>query len=141
MTRSILAISMLAMLGPPLASAEIFRCQSSGSAVSYQQMPCDEKALGGPSNIASEYPPVNARERERIFEQEAAMYKRLEAERDRLAQLAVVRAAAQPAPPPPADESAGTFYYPAYGPLSMRRFMVRGSRGGPTPTPHYPFPR
>jgi len=139
MTRSILAISMLALLGPSLASAEIFRCQTSGSAVSYQQMPCDDKALGGPANIASEYPPVNARERERIFEQEAAMYKRLEAERDRLAQLAVVRAAAQPAPQPPADESVGTVYYPVYGPLSMRRYLVRGSRGNPGG--HYPFPR
>jgi hypothetical protein len=139
MNRTTLAISLVALLIPSWASAEIFRCQASGGAVSYQQMPCDDKAVGGPANIASEYPPVNARERERVFEQEAAMYKRLEAERDRLAQLAAVRAAAQPAPQAPADESAGTVYYPAYGPLSMRRYLVRGSRG--TPGVHYPFPR
>ena len=112
MNKPVLALALAGALVPALAAAEIFRCQGPGSAVSYQQMPCEDSALGGPAGIASEYPAPNLRERERIFEQEAAMYKRLEAERDRLTHLAAVRAASAPAAAPEAP--AEPVYYPVY---------------------------
>src|SRR3954453_18005632 len=100
-----LVLAVIAALGlPGLASAEIFRCQARGASVSYQQMPCDGDMQGVVARIATDYPPVNTVERERLFEREAAMYQRLEAERDRLARIEAVRVSMprwEPAPPPP----------------------------------------
>jgi len=71
----------------------IIRCVAADGAVTYQQVACPEAAREQATNIPNEYPPVNTAERDRIFAREADMYRRLEAERDRLAQQALVRAA------------------------------------------------
>ena len=83
------------------AHAGIYRCQSPAG-TTYQQVPCGDEAVGGLAGIASEYPPVNTAERERLFAREAEMYKRLEALRDRQVQEAAIRAASAPAPQPEA---------------------------------------
>jgi hypothetical protein len=94
-----------ACLSPALASADIYRCQSP-SGTAYQQVPCGDEASGGLAGIASEYPPANLAERERLFQREEAMYKRLEAQRERLAQEAIARQVSAKASPQPADEAA-----------------------------------
>ena len=101
MKRFLLAVAVSGLALPAFAANDIFRCQTRQGGVSYQQGPCEDDSLGGPSGIAAEYPPVNTAERDRIFEREAAMYQRLEAQRERLSKEAMVRTAtAAPAPEP-----------------------------------------
>ena len=104
MKRVLAATLLLGIALPSPASAEIFRCRSPDGAVSYQQLPCEEGSVGGASPIATDYPPVNTAERDRLFEREAAMYKRLEARRDRELQEAAIRAASAPAAAPAPSE-------------------------------------
>ena len=92
------AIALVAIATTPALAGDIIRCVSSSGAVTYQQVPCPEAAREQATGIANDYPPVNLAERERIFAREAEMYRRLEAERERLsreASLREVRAEAQ----------------------------------------------
>jgi hypothetical protein len=66
---------------PAFAADDIYRCVGADGAVAYQQMPCE--AAGGVARVPTSFPPVNAAERDRLFEREAAMYQRLEAQRER----------------------------------------------------------
>ena len=76
------------------AAAEIYRCHTR-EGTTYQQLPCDDKAVGGVSGIPTEFPPANTEARERLFQREADLYKRLEAQRDRQVQEAALRAASE----------------------------------------------
>jgi hypothetical protein len=96
--RTAFALLASACFVPLLAGAEIYRCQSSNG-TAYQQLPCGEEAPGGLAGIASEYPPANLAERDRLFQREEAMYKRLEAQRERLSQESRVRSALVAAAP------------------------------------------
>ena len=78
---SIALLAALSFAAPVLAADDIFRCVGAGGAISYQQMPCE--AAGGVARVPTEFPPANSAERERIFQREADMYRRLEAQRDR----------------------------------------------------------
>ncbi|HUL56519.1 MAG TPA: hypothetical protein VLT60_05940 [Usitatibacter sp.] len=84
----------LALSLPALGANDIFRCSAKGGAVSYQQMPCDESTVGDRANVPTEFPPVNTAERERLLAKEEALYRRLEARRDREIQEMALRDAA-----------------------------------------------
>ncbi|HEY5676097.1 MAG TPA: DUF4124 domain-containing protein [Myxococcales bacterium] len=106
------------------AGAEIFRC-TAGGAVTYQELPCAASASEVKVALPQSFPEVNTVERERLLAKEAAMYARLEAERERLSRekIASVQAAAQVAAAKAQAEAAAAepVYYPAvlyrpYGP-------------------------
>jgi uncharacterized protein DUF4124 len=84
--------ALLLALPPCVAAGEIVRCVEAGQ-VTYQDAPCGVSSVGRPAGIASEYPPPNVAERNRLFEREAAMYRRLEARRDRELQEEALRTA------------------------------------------------
>jgi len=84
--------ALLLALPPCAGAAEIVRCVEAGQ-VTYQDAPCGGSSIGRPAGIANDYPPPNVQERNRLFEREAAMYRRLEARRDREVQEEAVRTA------------------------------------------------
>jgi hypothetical protein len=76
--------TLLALLAPAANGAqEIVRCKAAGGGVTYQQTPCPDRWEETRTGIASEYPAPNVVERDRLFEREAALLRRLEARRDR----------------------------------------------------------
>lgn len=75
------------------AGADIVRCVAPDGSVTYQQTACPESSRQQVAGIASEYPPVNLDERERVLAAEQQMYKRLEAQRDRDTRLVMAREA------------------------------------------------
>jgi hypothetical protein len=81
--RALLATIALAAVFPASAAGDILRCVSRSGAVTYQQTPCGESEVSQPARIATDYPEVNQAARDRLFEREAALYQRLEAQRDR----------------------------------------------------------
>lgn len=82
------AFVVLALAALP-AAAEIYRC-SDGGRVTYQEIPC-VTAAGELTAIPTSFPPPNAAERDRLFEREAALYRRLEARRERELKEAMLR--------------------------------------------------
>jgi hypothetical protein len=74
--RLLLAAVTLCLAVPAVAANEIYRCQAPGAAVSYQQQPCEDRALGEIAPIAALYPDHTA-ERDRLMAREAAMDARL----------------------------------------------------------------
>jgi len=77
---------------PAAASAsDIVRCIAAGGGITYQQAPCPEASSERFLAIATEYPAPNLAERDRLLQREAALYRRLEARREREAQEAVLR--------------------------------------------------
>jgi len=91
--KSLLAVSALLSLGALPAAADVYRC-SHAKGVTYQEIPCPDSSVGERANIPTIFPEPNVAERERLLEREAALYKRLEARRDREVQEAVLRDAA-----------------------------------------------
>ena len=83
----------LSFAGAHAWAGDIVRCVSASGTVTYQQVACPEAAREQVTGITNEYPPVNMAERERIFAREAEMYRRLEAERERLSREAAMREA------------------------------------------------
>jgi len=86
------------------ARAEIFRCTSPAGAVTYQQDPCDAMERGKKIDVPASYPTPDSAERERLLAREAALDRRLEAERDRWNREALAQAM-QPAPAPAPEAS------------------------------------
>ena len=74
-------------------AGDIVRCVAANGAVTYQMIACPESSREQVAGIASEYPPPNLAERERLFANEREMYKRLEAQRDRDTALEMARQA------------------------------------------------
>ena len=100
MYRTPLAILVLALaLAPFPTRADIFRCTSTGGAVTYQQDSCDAHANAKVIDVPDAYPAANSAERERLLAREAALDRRLEAARERWSREAIAQAM-QPAPPP-----------------------------------------
>ena len=86
------AVAVLAgTLFAPAASAAMFKCRGSDGALTYQQLPCTSGEEALPSGLSGEFPPPNVIERERLLLREAELYKRLEAERDRLSAETIAR--------------------------------------------------
>lgn len=78
---------------PAGAAAQIVRCVDAAGGVTYQQVACPESSTPERTAIPIEFPAPNTIERERLFEREAALYKRLEARRDRELQESQMREA------------------------------------------------
>lgn len=111
----VLATAALALAGAPAFGSEVFRCTVGGS-VTYQELPCVESAREEKLGLPSSFPEVNTARRDELLAREAALDKRLEAERERLSRekIASVQAAAQVAAAralaaPPVEP----VYYPA----------------------------
>jgi hypothetical protein len=107
------------------AAAAMYRCVTPGGGVSYQELPCAREDAGGPVNVPSEFPEINAEGRARLLQREADMYRRLEAERERLSREEMTRisaraqvAAAQASAPVAADPP--IYYAPAW-PMAFPR--------------------
>lgn len=75
------------------ASPDIIRCVGAGGGVTYQQVPCSEASRSEPVAIPTEFPAPNLAERDRLFEREAALDRRLEARRERESREAMIREA------------------------------------------------
>jgi hypothetical protein len=80
-----------------VAHAEVFRCTSAAGAVTYQEVPCAAGQAVRIVDLPERYPAANLAERERLFQREAALDRRLEAERERRNREAIARTS-QPAP-------------------------------------------
>ena len=82
--QTILATGLLPLaLGPLASHAGIYRCTEPGAAVSYQEMPCNDPSRASTLDVPAEYPAVDTQKRELLLQQEAALYQRLEARRER----------------------------------------------------------
>jgi hypothetical protein len=91
-TRLLVSALVLAAAALP-AAADIYRCAAAGS-VTYQELPCPDKAIEERANVPTNFPEPNVEERNRLMQREADLYKRLEARRDREVQELVLRDAA-----------------------------------------------
>ncbi len=105
----------------PAAFGEVYKCRGADGSLSYQQAPCSPSEQSLASGIASEYPPPNAIERERLLLREAELYRRLEAQRERLSAEAIARIN-RPEPVLIAAEPAYAVAWPGrFGPRPYRR--------------------
>ena len=66
-----------------VAAQDIVRCKDVLGAVTYQPAPCPDRTEESRPQIPASYPEPNKAESQRIFERVGALYKRLEARRDR----------------------------------------------------------
>ncbi len=126
-TREWVVAATVAAMMAPAASAAVFKCRGADGALTYQQLPCDSNGETLASDIASEYPAPNVLERERVLLREAEMYKRLEAQRERLSAEAIARIS-RPEPVVVATEPAAySVAWPArYGHRGQRRAPMHG---------------
>ena len=113
-TREILLLAAACALVAPAASAAVFKCRDTGGALTYQELPCDHSEQSLKSDIASEYPAPNIIERERLLLREQELYKRLEAQRDRLTAEAVARITRPEPAPIVVNEPVGTVLWPGW---------------------------
>jgi hypothetical protein len=111
--REMMLAGAISALLVPAASAAVFKCRDTGGALTYQEIPCGGADQTLKSDIASDYPAPNVVERERLLLREQELYKRLEAQRDRLSAEAVARITRPDPEPVPVAES--SVYWPAYG--------------------------
>lgn len=65
------------------AAQDIVRCKDARGGLTYQPAPCPDRTEESRPGISNDYPAPNIVERDRLFEREAALDKRLEARRDR----------------------------------------------------------
>jgi hypothetical protein len=79
------------------AHAAIFRCTAPSGEVTYQQSPCAQSEATRVVDVPESYPAANPSERERLFAREAALDRRLEAQRERESRESMARAAAEAA--------------------------------------------
>ena len=79
------------------AHADVFRCTSPVGAVTYQEIPCAANQAARIVDVPETYPAANVAERDRLFQREAALDRRLEAERERLSRETIARIS-QPGP-------------------------------------------
>lgn len=93
--RIALACGLAAFAGA--AHADVFRCTSPAGAVTYQEVPCAADQAVKIVDVPERYPAANVAERDRLFQREAALDRRLEAERERESREAIARMS-RPAP-------------------------------------------
>jgi hypothetical protein len=109
--RIVLAWGLAAVAGT--AHADVFRCTSMAGAVTYQAMPCAADQAMRIVDVPESYPAANTAERDRIFQREAALDRRLEAERERQTRVTIARIS-QPAPVEgPAQEPQVVLFVPS----------------------------
>ncbi len=122
--------ALLALAVCPV-QAEIFRCTSPAGAVSYQQTECAASETARKIDVPSAYPAADPAERDRLFAREAALDRRLEAERDRWNREAIAHAM-QPAPAPQPEATDVPTIVWAAPPIAFHRhaFAHRGAVRG-----------
>ena len=134
-------IPLLLLAAAPVCASgsEVYRCAAGGS-VSYQEFPCTADAREVKIALPQSFPEVNAASRGELLAREAALDKRLEAERDRLSREEIARkqaaaqvAAAQALAAPPAE--------PVYYAAIPYRPYGYGYGYGPGRNPARPMPR
>ena len=92
--RSVTLVAACLALAVPLGAAgQIVRCAGPDGRVTYQEVPCVDASAERKVGIPVAYPPPNQAERDRLLAREAALDRRLEAERDRWQHDAALRAA------------------------------------------------
>ncbi|QJR13070.1 hypothetical protein DSM104443_04164 [Usitatibacter rugosus] len=111
--RHILLAGTISALFAPAVPAAVYKCRDSGGSLTYQEFPCPGADQTLKSDIASDYPAPNVVERERLLLREQELYKRLEAQRDRLSAEAVARITRPDPEPVPVSEP--SVYWPAFG--------------------------
>jgi hypothetical protein len=107
------------------ASAEIFRCTAPDGAVTYQQIPCPSASSERPVDVPASYPGFDPAERERLFDREAALDRRLEARRERESREAIAAQASR------AQQAKAQASEPAYflaGPIAPILRLPHGPR-------------
>jgi len=110
-------IAMLALasaFAAPGASAAVFKCKAGDGSLTYQELPCGSSEQTLRSDIAADYPAPNVAERERLLQREAALYQRLEAQRERLSAEAIARISRPDPQPIAAVEPWATVAWPAW---------------------------
>jgi len=122
------ALAAAAVLLATPAGAAIFRCTAADGSVSYQEMECGAAEKSRVMELPAQYPSADPAERQRLFDREAALDRRLEAQRERDSREAVARAMQPPEQPIPASADEGYPLYWGGAPLFQR----------PHPHPHTP---
>jgi uncharacterized protein DUF4124 len=92
--RIFLMAGLLLGLALDAGASPIYRC-SDAQGVGYQQLPCAPGAVGDALAIAESYPQPDTAARERLLQREAALDRRLEAQRERLSREEATRIAAR----------------------------------------------
>ena len=110
--RIALACGMAALAGA--AHAEVFRCTSATGAVSYQEMPCPADQSVRRVDVPESYPAADVAERDRLFQREAALDRRLEAARERRSRETIARISQPVAVEAPAPEPQVVLFVPAH---------------------------
>ena len=119
----------LACCPPRSREQDVYKCRGADGSLTYQQTPCSASDQSLASGIASDYPAPNVLERERLLLREAELYKRLEAQRERLSAEAIARIT-RPEPIVIAAEPAYAIAWPArFGPRAHRRAPMHGWAG------------
>lgn len=111
------------------AELEVYKCTAPDGAVTYQQFPCATPQAVR-LDVPAVYPSSDPAERERLFQREAALDQRLEAQRDRLSAEAIARIS-RPEPVFLAP--------PAAGPLFIIPPWVRHNARRPMMDPRHPL--
>lgn len=110
--RIALACGVTALAGA--AQAEVFRCTSAAGAVTYQEVPCAADQAARIVDLPERYPAADGAERDRLFQREAALDRRLEAERERLTRETIARISRPPAAEAQAPEPQVVLFVPAH---------------------------
>jgi AraC-like DNA-binding protein len=110
------------------SATTVHRCFTANLGVSYQEAPCEPGNDAGELDL-SNFPEVNAAARDRLLQREAALDRRLEAERERLSREAMTRIAAR-AQFAAAEASAAPAAEPAYYAAGWPMVRARAPFGG-----------
>lgn len=106
-------VACAALLAAFESHAAVYKCRDANGSLTYQELPCAGADEALKNAIATEFPPPNAIERERTLLREAELYRRLEAQRDRLSAESIARLS-RPEPVPIPVEPASAVYWPAW---------------------------
>ncbi|APV49288.1 hypothetical protein BWI17_06085 [Betaproteobacteria bacterium GR16-43] len=134
---TIAAAFLAASSGAALAASGVYKCIGSDGRISYQEMPCPESRDSQPMALPTEFPAIDTAARDRLLEREAALDRRLEAQRDRLTAEAIAKIS-RPEPVFVASEPAVAVAWPAWGiaPRWNPRPMPRASMRSTGPAPY-----
>jgi hypothetical protein len=97
----------------PAVHAEVFRCTSAAGAVTYQEIPCAGDQAVRIVDVPASFPAADAAGRDRLFQREAALDRRLEAERERLTRETIARISQPPVGEAQAPEPQAVLFVPA----------------------------
>ncbi len=130
--KALLLLAGLALSALP-ATAEIYRCTAKSGAVTYQQIPCPASESVTVLDLPATFPAADPQERQRLFEREAALDRRLEAQRERDNREAVARAM-QPPPPQVVPEEPQLIWALPRFPFFHHRGPTQPGRGSHMPS-------